>query len=163
MLAVLGGGAVGAIALRDAPPVPVAVGDGVAILPPPEWEFAARLDPQPGVQSGIVLTRGDGSLLVYTAGGTPAEQLDDLRADLSTSTLVSIGDVEPAEVRSGQEALRFAYSGAVPDLAAYPVEGEAIVVQGSNAVVVFFTWAAIGEYQFVRPQVEDMIGEATIP
>jgi hypothetical protein len=163
MFAVLGAGLATATALRDRPPVPVTVGRGVAVQPPIEWEFAARLDPAPGVDSGIVLSRGVGSLLVYVPPGDGRDALESLRNELDASSLMSTGEIETADLRAEGDAYRFAYSGVMPELAGYAVEGEAIAVQGGQVAAVFLAWTAVGDYQLVRAEVEAMISRATVP
>ena len=162
MVAIVGGGFFAAGALSGRPPVPVEVGDGLTIAPPIQWQFVARIDPPAGGSDGVLLTRGVGSLLVFTSPTAAAEQLGQLRDELAGGPLMSVGTIGPAQTGRTEAALRFAFTGAMPELSAAPIEGEATAVQGAGSTAIFLAWADIGEYQLLRGEVEAMIRQAGI-
>jgi len=164
MFAIVLGGYVVADALSDRPPLPIAVADGVSISAPLEWEFVNRVEPQPDGTEGVVLTRGAGTLILLTSPATTSEVLADLDAELTAGGMMSVGDTAAADVREGQPAERFAFTGVLPELSATPVEGEATAVRGTSVTVLFMAWGGVGQYQpFVGDEIDRMISGATIP
>jgi hypothetical protein len=163
MAAIVAAGVVVSEALSDKPPVAVEVGAGVSIRPPLAWSFVSRFDAPTGANDGVVLTRGVGTMVVYTSPAAGAVELDDLRTELGGGSLVSIGETEAAVLAPGREGLRFAFSGAFPELSSVPIEGEAVAIEGSSVATVFVIWSEVGSYQLLRDEISRIIAEATIP
>jgi hypothetical protein len=112
----------------------------------------------------VVLTRGAGTLILLTSPATTSEVLADLDAELTAGGMMSVGDTAAADLREGQPAERFAFTGVLPELSATPVEGEATAVRGTSVTVLFMAWGGVGQYQpFVGDEIDRMISGATIP
>lgn len=164
MPAIVIAGYIAADSLSDRPPLPIAVAAGVSVSAPVEWEFVNRVEPQPDGTEGVVLTRGAGTLILLTSPAATGQVLADLSAELTAGGMMSIGDTAPVDVREGQPAERFAFTGVLPELSATPVEGEATAIRGTSVTVLFMAWGGVGQYQpFVGDEVDRMISGATIP
>jgi hypothetical protein len=162
MLGVVGGGYAAADAVASVPPQPVTVAEGVTIRPLPGWEFGGRGEDG----RSVLLSKGNGSVHVsltrarIDATAALTELLRGWRAQPRSQ--VSSGEIQPADVRISGGAVRVSYSGTFEDVE-YPVEGEATAVAGTTATVIFDGWSGMGDYAAVRPQIDQMIREATIP
>jgi hypothetical protein len=162
MVGIAGLGVAAAEAVEDLPQPPISVARGVRVTPADGWELLGRSDDE----SSVILTRGSGNLGVSVLDtGQAPEQV--LRAVIETwtsepGTSITVGPVQPASSRPPGEAVRAAYSGMFAGIT-YPVEGELTVATGSGLAVAFDGWSGIGEYQYARPQVEEMIQGTTIP
>jgi hypothetical protein len=164
MFAIVAAGVFTADALSERDPVPVTVGAGVTIAPSLAWQFVTRIEAPTGEQDGIVLTRGSGNLLVYTSPAPVADALAELRTELLGSPLMSVGEFDQMTFGPGDRSgLRFAFSGAMPELAAAPVEGEGYAVQGSEVSLLMLGWAGTGDFRLLRDELAAMISGATIP
>jgi hypothetical protein len=163
MVSIVGAGVIISNALSDRPAAAIEVGAGVSIRPPLEWSFVSRFDPGTGEDDGVVMTRGVATMIVYVSAAPAATELASLRAELGGSSLVSLGETEPVTVRVGRDGLRFAFSGALPELSSVPIEGEALAIQGQAVSAVFMTWSEVGSYQLLRGEISQLMGEATIP
>ncbi|HVM30526.1 MAG TPA: hypothetical protein VM305_07135 [Candidatus Limnocylindrales bacterium] len=163
MFAIVGAGVAASDALSERPAVPVVIGAGVSIRPPLSWSFVSRFEAPTGEEDSVLLTRGVGSLLAYTSDASVEAELDELRRQLSTSSLVSLGQTEAVDVHPGRNGWRFAFSGALPELAAVPVEGEVVAIVGSSVVLVSVSWSDVGSYELIRPEIDQMLAGATIP
>jgi hypothetical protein len=144
---------------RSAPARPIPVADGVTVTPLEGWEFAGRS----GDGSEVLLTQGAGSLdVLVVRGGRIARVLSELVLDWTEGGYVTFAPFERIEAQPGRYGVRAAYSGTFDGIA-YPLEGQITGIQGADVVVLFDGWAGVGEYGLVRPQIEQMIREATIP
>lgn len=160
MVGIVGAGFAAANAVADIPNQPVHVGDGVSLVPPPDWEFQGRADDQ----NTILLSRGNGSLAItVTSGSDHVAALSTLRDEWTQSGTVSAGDTRDVTgVHGAQPAAAFPYSGTFADLAG-AVEGEVTAVRGTSVVVVFDGWAGVGEYAGAADDIGAIIAETSIP
>jgi hypothetical protein len=142
------------------PPQPFEVSHGVVITPPEGWDFAGRSEDG----ETVLISQGSGSLAITVKEGVdPASGLDQLRTEWAASgTVTSSETTQLTDVREGQVAHRFAYSGTFPDLAS-PIEGEVTAFAGTGYSVLFDGWAGFGEYHSVRDEITTIIRAATIP
>lgn len=160
MVGIVGAGFVAANAVADIPNQPVQVGDGVSLIPPPEWEFQGRAEDQ----DTILLSRGNGSLAISVTQGTDhLAALTALRDEWTATGTVSAGDIRDATgVHGSNPAARFVYSGTFEELAS-AVEGEVTAVAATSVVVVFDGWADVGEFASVADDIHAIIAGTTIP
>jgi hypothetical protein len=162
MLTIVGSGMVAAESVQDLPAGPVTIADGVVVVPAGGWEFAGRTEDE----RGVLLSNGGGSLFITVVTGShaPNAVLDQVLAEWQAveGTQITTGEVEPSLLRPGQAAAKVSYSGSFEGIA-YPVEGEVTAVQGATTSVVFDAWAGEGDFPFIRPAVERMVTEATVP
>lgn len=161
MVGIVVGGFVGAASVADLPDRPISMANGVTIVVPPDWEYGGRAD-----DGTILLSHGNGNVAVSVALSIDERAaLDQLRNEWLALGTVAAGDIEPvADVRAGQPAARFAYSGTFLGAGlAGAVEGEVTGVRGNGGSVVFDAWASEGQFVNVRDDVAKIIGEATIP
>lgn len=163
MFGILGTGIVTADALSGRAPVPIVVGQGVTISPSLAWQFVSRFEAPTGGEDGVALTRGSATMLVYTSDQSTEGELASVREELLGEGLVSAGDPEPGQLHPDHDAFRFGFSGAMPDLSAAPIEGEAVAVAGSSVTVIFVAWSEVGGYQRARAEIEGLIAGASIP
>jgi hypothetical protein len=164
MVGIVAGGFVAQNAVADEPPKPIAVGLGVSITPPPDWEFGGRSEDV----NTILLSQGSGSLAITVVDGTEVRAaLEALRDEWLAGGTVSASDIgEVADVRPGQAGLRFAYSGTFEDVGtprSTAVEGEVTGVSGTGVTVLFDGWAGLGDYVAVSAEIATMIRETVIP
>lgn len=147
-------------AVADIPNQPVAIGHGVSLVPPPDWEFVGRADDQ----DAVLLSRGNGSLAIaVTEGADERAALTALRDEWTASGSVSAGEIRDATgVHGSLPAARFTYSGSFEELAS-AVEGEVTAVRGNSVVVVFDGWADVGEFAGVADDIAAIIAGTTIP
>jgi len=159
MLGIVGGSFVAQEAVADVPNQPVNVGQGVSLVPPPDWEFVGRADDQ----DTILLSRGNGSLAVSVMQGTDERAaLTTLLDEWAASGTVSTGEIRDAAGAHGAlPAARFTYSGTFQELAS-AVEGEVTGVRGTSVVVLFDGWADVGEFAGVADDINAIIAGTTI-
>lgn len=160
MVGIVGAGFGAANAVADIPNQPVQVGEGVSLIPPPEWEFRGRAENE----DTILLSRGNGSLAITVTEGTDhLAALSALRDEWTASGTVSTGDIRDASgVHGSNPAVRFVYSGTFDELVS-AVEGEVTAVAGTSIVVVFDGWADVGEFAGVADDIHAIIAGTTIP
>lgn len=161
MVGIVVGGFVAAESVADLPDQPISLGNGVTIVVPPDWEYGGRAD-----DGTILLSHGNGNVAIRaTAGMDERAALEQLRNEWLALGTVAAGDIEPVpDVRAGQPAARFAYSGTFLGAGlAGAVEGEVTGVRGSGSAVVFDAWAGEGQFVNVRDDIAKIINEATIP
>lgn len=161
MLGIVVGGFFAAAAVASIPDKPIEVARGVIVTVPSEWEYQGRFD-----EGAILLSRGRGNVAIMVKDATDERaELAKLRDEWVALGTVTAGEIsEVADLRAGQPAARFAYSGTFPDEGiASPVEGEVTVVRGTASVVLFDAWAGFGEFVEVSPEVTSIIRETTIP
>jgi hypothetical protein len=159
LAAVVLGGRVAASALT-VPGPPVQVAPGVSVRPLSGW----RVDRQ---GTGVLLTRGSGSLSVLPTGDTdPATLAGEyarqvLRPNAQGLTL-SRG-LQTVRLPSGLVGVRFAYQGTFRGQGReMPLQGEVTVVVGQRDGVVFDAWAQPEVYEYERTDVQTMIQTAEV-
>lgn len=153
------GGRVAASALT-VPGPPVQVAPGISVRPLSGWRVVRA-------GTGVLLTRGSGSLSVLPTGdadpatlaGEYARQV--LRPNAQGLTL-SRG-LRTVRLPSGLVGVSFAYQGTFRGQGReMPLQGEVTVVVGQRDGVVFDAWAQPEVYEYERADVQTMIQTAEV-
>jgi hypothetical protein len=153
LAAVVLGGRVAASALTVSG-APVQVAPGVTVRPLSGWRVVRQ-------GTGVLLTRGSGSLSVLPTGGgsDPARRV--LRPNAQGLTL-SRG-LQTVRLPSGLAGVSFAYQGTFRGQGRQmPVQGEVTVLAGQRDGVVFDAWAQPEVYEYERADVQTMIQTAEV-
>jgi hypothetical protein len=160
LAAVVLGGRVADSAL-SVPGPPVEVADGVSVRPLSGWRSVRQ-------GSGVLLTRGSGSLSVRPAaevadpaalaGAYARQVLEPSAQGLSLSR-----GLRTVRLGSGLVGVSFAYQGTFSGQGrATPVQGEVTAVAGQRAAVVFDAWAEPEVYEYERADVQTIIETAEV-
>jgi hypothetical protein len=160
LAAVVLGGRVTASALT-VPGPSVQVAPGVTVQPLSGWRVVRA-------GTGVLLTRGSGSLSVLPTGGgsDPATLASEyarqvLRPNAQGLTL-SRG-LQTVRLPSGLAGVSFAYQGTFRGQGRQmPVQGEVTVVVGQRVGVVFDAWAQPEVYEYERADVQTIIQTAEV-
>lgn len=160
LAAVVLGGRVAASALT-VPGPPVQVAPGVTVRPLSGWRVVRQ-------GTGVLLTRGSGSLSVLPTGGgsDPATIASEyarqvLRPNAQGLTL-SRG-LQTVRLPSGLAGISFAYQGTFRGQGRQmPVQGEVTVLAGQRDGVVFDAWAQPEVYEYERADVQTIIQTAEV-
>jgi hypothetical protein len=160
LAAVVLGGRVTASALT-VPGPSVQVAPGVTVQPLSGWRVVRQ-------GTGVLLTRGSGSLSVLPTGGgsDPATLASEyarqvLRPNAQGLTL-SRG-LQTVRLPSGLAGVSFAYQGTFRGQGRQmPVQGEVTVVVGQRVGVVFDAWAQPEVYEYERADVQTIIQTAEV-
>ena len=159
LAAVVLGGRVAASALT-VPGPPVQVAQGISVRPLSGWRVVRQ-------GTGVLLTRGSGSLSVLPTGnadpatlaGEYARQV--LRPNAQGLTL-SRG-LRTVRLPFGLGGVSFAYQGTFRGQGrATPLQGEVTAVAGPRAAAVFDAWAAPEVYEYERADVQEMVETAEV-
>jgi hypothetical protein len=160
LAAVVLGGRVAASAVT-VPGPPVQVAPGISVRPLSGWRVVRQ-------GTGVLLTRGSGSLSVLPTGGgsDPATIASEyarqvLRPNAQGLTL-SRG-LQTVRLPSGLVGVSFAYQGTFRGQGReMPLQGEVTVVVGQRDGVVFDAWAQPEVYEYERADVQTMIRTAEV-
>lgn len=160
LAAVVLGGRVADSAL-SVPEPPVQVAAGVSVRPLSGWRSVRQ-------GSGVLLTRGSGSLSVLpAAGGADPTTLagDYVRQVLRPNAqgLSLSRELQTVRLDAGQVGVRFAYQGTFRGQGrATPLQGEVTAVAGVRAGAVFDAWASPEVYEYERADAQAIIGTAEV-
>jgi len=118
--------------------------------------------------SGVLLTRGSGSLSVLPADGDadPATLAGEyvrqvLRPNAQGLSLSQ--ELQTVRLDTGQTGVRFAYQGTFRgEGRATPLQGEVTAVAGQRTAVVFDAWASPEVYEYERADVQTIIETAEV-
>jgi hypothetical protein len=156
---VLGGRAADSALSVPGPPVQVAA--GISVRPLSGWRPVRR-------GSGVLLTRGSGSLSVVPAGtgADPAalagEYVRQVLRPNAQGLSLSQG-LQTIRLDAGQVGVRFAYQGTFRGQGrATPLQGEVTAVVGRRAAAVFDAWASPQVYEYERADVQTIIDTAEV-
>ena len=146
---------------RGTPGAPVSVGP-VSVRPAPGWTVAEQIPDPPQLR----LNGGAAQLYVVVppAQGRAEELLHGYvdQALAPQARQLSVSDVRPVELPSGQPASLLSYVGSFEGVAS-PLEGEVLaLVSPAGTPVVFDGWAPEGLWVAVREEVRTMIATAEI-
>lgn len=173
-VAVLGGFVASAsLPVREASPV--TVGGAVVVRPLPGWalirkeEGVALAAPAGGaVEAAFAqLSRGNGALdvLAIRGLGLPADRAAAFYVDAVLRSQLerpSVSELRPAVLRTGLQAVRFAYIGTEPT-SGDAIEGTVTVALGASGVVaVLDGWASEGQLELIDDELDAMIDDADV-
>jgi hypothetical protein len=158
-IGIVGLGFVASRASLGLPVLPVDVGAGVRIYPPLEWRF---LGPSRDGTGGE-FSNGQGDLVVALDSRVDEQAVAARVRDVIVGRGASATEVESApEAHSPNRAARFAFNGPFPGVQTV-VEGEVVVVAGTNDSVIFVALSGPGDYSAIEVPVAGMISSLTIP
>jgi hypothetical protein len=161
LAAVVLGGRLAGSAL-SVPGAPVQVAAGVSVRPLSGWRPVRQ-------GSGVLFTRGSGSLSVLPAAAEDAdpatlagEYLRQVLAPNAQGLSLSQG-LQSVRLGGGQVGVRFAYQGTFRGQGrGTPLQGEVTAVTGRRAAAVFDAWAAPEVYEYERADVQEMVETAEV-